>query len=317
MCDTVAPLDARHSSNACCEWNVSALPYSQAMPDTATRHPPWVWDELVLACDMVVQNGWRSLEQNDARVVELSALLQTLPLHPVANRPPGFRNPSLISLKSFDIATAHPDYSGTPRHGGATDKLVISDFWDRPAKMHAEAQALRAFASLRSGLPLSAADRINKLIHDLLCEPELLFAVDSREFECLVAEILCRRGYNVQVTRQSRDGGVDIYASRLEPNGLHGLYFVQCKRQSKRNRVGVRPVRELYGVVCARNATGGIVITTSFFTSPAINFQSTAPNRIALQDNSAVMRWLRETGVRLNKATGFDPVKRWRAELCT
>jgi hypothetical protein len=157
------------------------------------------------------------------------------------------------------------------------------------------------FQSLRFAMPLGVVDRINELIHDLTSEPELLFAVDSREFERLVAEILRRGGYDVQVTQQSRDGGIDIYASRTEPNGLHALYFVQCKRQSERNRVGVRPVRELYGVVCARNATGGIVITTSFFTSPAIEFQSTVSNRMALQDNSDVLRWLRETGVRLNQ----------------
>ena len=162
------------------------------------------------------------------------------------------------------------------------------------------------FESLRVGLRLGLVDRINELIQDLISKPELLFAVDSREFERLVAEILRRRGYDVQVTQQSRDGGVDIYASRIEPNGLHGLYFVQCKRQSERNKVGVQPVRELHGVVCARNATGGIVITTSFFTSPAIKFQSTVPNRMALQDNSGVLRWLQETGVRLNEATGFE-----------
>ena len=275
------------------------------MPDALTRNPPWVWNEVVLACDMVVQNGWRRLEKNDPRIVELSALLQTLPLHPVAYRNPGFRNPSAVALKSFDLATVHPDYSGIPGHGGATVKRVIAAFLDRPAEMQAEAQALRAFESLRSGLPLGVVDRINELIYDLISEPELLFAVNSREFECLVAEVLWRGGYNVEVTRQSRDGGVDIYASRIEPNGLRGLYFVQCKRQSKQNRVGVRPVRELYGVVCARNATGGIVITTSFFTSPAKKFQSSVPNRMALQDNNDVLRWLRETGVRLNKGTGF------------
>lgn len=147
----------------------------------------------------------------------------------------------------------------------------------------------------RSDRPLSVVDRINELIRDLVSEPQLLFVVDSRDFECLVAEILLRRGYDVIVTRASRDGGVDIYASRIEPNGLHGLYLVQCKRQSQRNTVGVRPVRELYGVVCARNATGGIVVTTSFFTSPAIKYQSTIQNRMALQDNSGVLRWLRET----------------------
>jgi restriction endonuclease Mrr len=155
---------------------------------------------------------------------ELSALLQALPLHSVAGRGSDFRNPSAVARKSFDLAPAHPEYSGIRTHGSATDKRVIAEFLDRPAEMHAEAQALRAFESLRFGLPLGVADRINKLIHDLVSEPELLFAVDSREFESLVAEVLRRRGYNVEVTRQSRDGGVDIYASRIEPNGLDGLF---------------------------------------------------------------------------------------------
>jgi restriction system protein len=157
------------------------------------------------------------------------------------------------------------------------------------------------FEGLRFERPLGMADRINELIHDLVSNSELLFAVDSREFELLVAEILRRKGYDVEVTRQSRDDGIDIYASRIEPSGLRGLYLVQCKRQSRTNRVGVRPVRELYGVVCARNATGGIVITTSFFTSPAMKFQSAVPNRIALQDNGHVLRWLLETAARPTK----------------
>ena len=41
------------------------------MPDTPTRNPTWAWDELVLACDMVIQNGWRGLEPHDSRVTEL------------------------------------------------------------------------------------------------------------------------------------------------------------------------------------------------------------------------------------------------------
>src|SRR5438045_3980990 len=117
------------------------------MPDTPTRNPTWVWDELVLACDMVVRNGWRGLEPHDPRVAELSALLQTLPLHPPAARRPDFRNPNGVARKSFDIATAHPDYSGVPTHGGATDKRVIAEFLARPAEMREEAQALHAAAS--------------------------------------------------------------------------------------------------------------------------------------------------------------------------
>jgi restriction system protein len=151
-----------------------------------------------------------------------------------------------------------------------------------------------AYSKKTEGM-LGVVDRINELIHDLMSEPAVLSTIDSREFERLVAEILLRRGYEVQLTRASRDGGIDIYASRTEANGLRGLYFVQCKRQSLRNKVGVQPVRELYGVVCARNATGGIVITTSFFTSTAKEYQFSVSNRMAQQDHYHVLQWLRET----------------------
>jgi Putative auto-transporter adhesin, head GIN domain len=44
---------------------------------------PWTWDEVVLACDLVVQNAWRSMSSaTDPRVTELSRLQQVLPLHP-------------------------------------------------------------------------------------------------------------------------------------------------------------------------------------------------------------------------------------------
>jgi 5-methylcytosine-specific restriction enzyme A len=117
------------------------------MPDTPSRNPTWVWDELVLACDMVVQNGWRGLEPKDPRVTKLSSLLQTLPLHAPSGRLPDFRNPNGVARKSFDIATAHPDYPGVATHGGATDKRVIAEFLTRPAEMQAEAAALRAAAT--------------------------------------------------------------------------------------------------------------------------------------------------------------------------
>jgi hypothetical protein len=36
----------------------------------------WAWDELVLACDLVARNGWKSLAKNDLRVAALSAFLR-------------------------------------------------------------------------------------------------------------------------------------------------------------------------------------------------------------------------------------------------
>ena len=113
-----------------------------------------------------------------------------------------------------------------------------------------------------------------------------------------MAEILRNHGYNVQRTHGSNDG-VDIYAKRVEAIGIEGLCSFQCKRQHLRSKVDLPAVSELYGIVCARNATGGLVVTTSFFTSPAKEFQTSVANRIALMDNDDVLQWLRETTPRV------------------
>lgn len=116
------------------------------MPDSPGRNPVWAWDEVVLACDLVVRNSWHGMEATDPRVIELSSLLRGLPLHPPEARLPDFRNPNGVARKSYDIATAHPDYRGVPTHGGATDRTVIAAFLARPGEMHAQAQALREAA---------------------------------------------------------------------------------------------------------------------------------------------------------------------------
>lgn len=117
-----------------------------AEPKPSRRNPTWTPDEVTLACDLVASNGWRQLEDSDPRVVELSALLQGLPLHPLHTRLANFRNANGVARKTADIATAHPDYRGVRTHGGATDRRVIAAFMADPAEMHARAQALREAA---------------------------------------------------------------------------------------------------------------------------------------------------------------------------
>jgi hypothetical protein len=40
------------------------------MPDAARRNPDWEWDETVLACDLVFQNGWQPLRPGSGRTAE-------------------------------------------------------------------------------------------------------------------------------------------------------------------------------------------------------------------------------------------------------
>ncbi|MFJ3733634.1 HNH endonuclease [[Kitasatospora] papulosa] len=109
----------------------------------AVKNPDWARDEVILACDLVMANGWRGLDAHDERVVELSGLLQILPLHAEADRNEKFRNPNGVARKTFDIATRHPDYQGKATNGGATDLRVLQEFLSRPTEMTETARLIR------------------------------------------------------------------------------------------------------------------------------------------------------------------------------
>lgn len=102
----------------------------------------WTYEEVVLAAGLVARNGWKGLRATDPRVVELSELLRRATLHPLQGRPQNFRSPSSVQRKTFDIATQHPEYEGTPTRGGRHEAPVIEAFLARPEEMHALAHAL-------------------------------------------------------------------------------------------------------------------------------------------------------------------------------
>ena len=88
-----------------------------------------------------------------------------------------------------------------------------------------------------------------------------------QQFEKLVGEGFRRQGYRVAETGGGgADGGVDLVLSRGAETTL-----VQCK-QWRALKVGVTVVRELYGVMAARGAASGIVVTSGQFTADAVAF---------------------------------------------
>lgn len=93
-----------------------------------------------------------------------------------------------------------------------------------------------------------------------------------QDFERLVGEVYRRQGYRVIETGGGgADGGIDL---KLAKDGE--TWLVQCKRW-QRERVGVKVARELFGVVAAERAAGGILITTSTFTPDAEAFARGKP----------------------------------------
>lgn len=101
------------------------------------------------------------------------------------------------------------------------------------------------------------------------------------EFEEAVCDLFQGLGYNLSVTKQSGDGGIDLDGHR---NGLGGgRVVVQCKRY--KDNVGEPVVRDLLGVMASDNSIErGFVVTTGKFTRQAIDFA--AGERITLIDGA-------------------------------
>jgi len=92
-------------------------------------------------------------------------------------------------------------------------------------------------------------------------------AMDWRDFEILVGEYFRRQGFGVRDNGGGgADGGVDVVLHDED-----GSHLVQCKHW-RALRVGVQPVRELYGVMAAHGAASGFVVTSGDFTEDAVRF---------------------------------------------
>jgi restriction system protein len=93
-----------------------------------------------------------------------------------------------------------------------------------------------------------------------------------KEFEELVAEAYRRKGYSVvENYGVGPDGGIDLVLKKAG-----NLILVQCKRW-KTQKVDVRVVREMYGVMTAEHASGVIIITSGLFTQEAKIFAEGKP----------------------------------------
>jgi hypothetical protein len=148
-------------------------------------------------------------------------------------------------------------------------------------------------AAVGAKLVRAVATINDELIHHLARNPELLYELNPRKFEELVAELLKAQGFEPTLTPRSRDGGRDILAARSDSLGSL-LYLVECKRYAPTNKVGVELVRAIHGVTQAERATKGVIVTTSSFTKGAIAFASPLQYTIGLHDFEALKLWLND-----------------------
>lgn len=111
-------------------------------------------------------------------------------------------------------------------------------------------------------------DRVLKYLSE---NPEVLYQLQDRDFEVVMAEIYSKLGYKVELTKATRDGGKDIIIRKPEILGDF-VYYVECKKYAAKRHIGIGIIKSLVGTVSADRVNGGILATTSYFTPDAKRF---------------------------------------------
>jgi hypothetical protein len=130
----------------------------------------------------------------------------------------------------------------------------------------------------------------------ILGNPELMRSLDWRSFEKLLAQIIEDFGYEVDLQRGTKDGGVDIFAIR-RTGGAFGVekYLVQAKRW--KNSVGVQPVRELLYLHTENKMTKSCLATTATFTAGAWDLADVHKWTLSLKDFAGLSEWVQDANV--------------------
>jgi HJR/Mrr/RecB family endonuclease len=180
---------------------------------------------------------------------------------------------------------------------GIADVHGVLEFFER-VKPPSEGDELATAYDLllpRAGLILQVdLSEINdELIKYLAKHPEKMQDLTPRKFEELVAELFRAKGYEVELTPATRDGGFDMRAFQRSSVGTF-LTLIECKRYGPKRPVSVDVVRGLYGVTESKGATSGLIVTTSSFTKDAKSFQDQNKYRIQLADQAELQAWLQD-----------------------
>lgn len=148
------------------------------------------------------------------------------------------------------------------------------------------------------GAGLSALKRRQAVgLHDAAAnQADGVASMSWREFETLVGEYFRRQGYAViDNGGGGPDGGVDVVLQKGSDR-----YLVQCKHW-RALRVGVQPVRELYGVMAAKRVAGGFVVTSGDFTEEARSFAQ--GREVQLINGKALQSAIRAQAASVPRAT--------------
>lgn len=127
------------------------------------RNPNWTRDELILALDLYLRVNPLNTSETNPEIVDLSALLNNLPIHPERADAETFRNPSGVYMKLCNFLRLDPSYEGEGlKAGSRVDEQVWNEFASDRQRLQDVANAIKIAATARLPDALASDDLTDK-----------------------------------------------------------------------------------------------------------------------------------------------------------
>ena len=108
------------------------------------RNPNWTRDESILALDLYFRLNPLLIDEKHPELVQLSRILNALPIHAKSQRLDTFRNPVGVYMKLCNLLRLDPNYQGKGLVAGSKlDEEVWKEFYSNREQLHSVANAIR------------------------------------------------------------------------------------------------------------------------------------------------------------------------------
>ncbi|MBN6191208.1 restriction endonuclease [Aneurinibacillus sp. BA2021] len=288
-------------------WPMLVVPTLQVLADGQSRHRREVFDAVAAHANVGEQARAETLKSGGTRFEQrMGWALSNLSKAQWVDRPE--RGRYLITDAGRAAVAQYPDgfdYS--------LAKVVFAPFWPEKARTdsaHASFSPQAEEVSDPVEVIEEAIARIEARVGD-----ELLDRLrDSHPdfFEQAVVDLLLKMGYGGAAQRGKRIGGSnDEGVDGLIDQDALGIdqVYIQAKRYKEGNNVGREAIQAFVGALHGFGASRGVFLTTSTFTSGAIEYANKVPSRIILIDGSRLVELMIAYRVGVQEEKHFSAVE--------
>lgn len=141
---------------------------------------------------------------------------------------------------------------------------------------------------------VSASPSFIVIAAELLRSGRLLSEMKWQDFESLIGWLLESDGWQVDITKQTRDGGIDVIATKNDYVLGEMKSLWQAKKYRLSNKVKLSEVRELSAIRDNEKASKAVIVTTSHLSKDAIKWVKRDIYRLDYKEQEDVEMWVKK-----------------------